>query len=384
MTKEAIIKKICEIKKCDESKIKYSSISSNGKSYAKIRDLLIVGAKIIEENKKDNYYIVTIEGGASSFANVAIIVCLDKDIIHIASYAEEGLIKQHIASKNLEKIESLLLEKPIKKKININIVAISIIACVLGLTLVTSFNKPKIDIDESNIVDNSNSVETNSDVKNDEIIEELNYKYNTAIENYNNIANAYNKIINNVSTINIKDMRDKAILLDKADFNETNFIEADKRITDLQNEIEKLLSEYSVAYRLDTLNEEDIVKSLKSIKNVISIETVSKNNDPNQLLDKEHGYVSCVYFSLDLIDQTKIPGTSVIKKGTDCGGCIELYSNVEDANNRINYLSQFDNSLLYSGSYAIIGKSVIRASYLLDNQQQITITNQICEALISQ
>lgn len=87
-------------------------------------------------------------------------------------------------------------------------------------------------------------------------------------------------------------------------------------------------------------------------------------HDPNQLL----GRTSCVYFSVKQISTDAVSGSDIVEKGTDGGGAIEVYANVEDAKNRCDYLKQFDNTLLYSGAYALIGTMVIRTSYLLSNE----------------
>ena len=76
-----------------------------------------------------------------------------------------------------------------------------------------------------------------------------------------------------------------------------------------------------------------------------------------------------------------IPGNDVIEKGTDAGGSVEIYATVEDAENRCNYLSQFDETILYTGSYAVIGTMVIRTSYLLDFDDQVRVTSEITKVI---
>ena len=54
---------------------------------------------------------------------------------------------------------------------------------------------------------------------------------------------------------------------------------------------------------------------------------------------------------------------------------------VEDAEARCEYLSGFDGTVLYSGSYAIVGTMVIRTSYKLTNEQQLALTDKITSAV---
>ena len=81
------------------------------------------------------------------------------------------------------------------------------------------------------------------------------------------------------------------------------------------------------------------------------------------------------------IDASTVPGDTIVEKGTDAGGAIEVYATVEEALARCDYLSGFDGTILYSGSYAIVGTIVIRTSYKLDNSQQMALTRAITRAL---
>ena len=80
------------------------------------------------------------------------------------------------------------------------------------------------------------------------------------------------------------------------------------------------------------------------------------------------------------IDSDSVEGDTIVDKGTDVGGAIEVYKSVKDAEARCEYLSGFDNTLLYSGSYAIIGTMVIRTSYRLDGESQLELTTEITKA----
>ena len=124
-----------------------------------------------------------------------------------------------------------------------------------------------------------------------------------------------------------------------------------------------------------------ISERLKSVDGITGIQAVTKNLDPDGLLGKEGGFVACIYFSSVAIDQTTVPGDSIVAKGTDCGGAIEVYATLEEAEARCDYLSGFDGTVLYSGSYAIIGTMVVRTSYKLTNEQQYELTNKITNSL---
>ena len=148
------------------------------------------------------------------------------------------------------------------------------------------------------------------------------------------------------------------------------------------NEIIKSLEEAKrVVEQIINPSADWITSRLTEIKSITGTEAVSIGNDPNQMLGKEGGYTSCVYFTITDIDSSTVEGNTIVEKGTDAGGAIEVYATVEDAEARCEYFSGFDNTLLYSGSYAIIGTMVVRTSYRLDGKQQLELTNEITKVL---
>lgn len=77
-------------------------------SIVTIRDDLEKVGKILEENKKDNYYLLSVGGGAFNLNPVICIVKIDKDITNVIGYAKEGLIKQNSARKAIARIVSAI------------------------------------------------------------------------------------------------------------------------------------------------------------------------------------------------------------------------------------------------------------------------------------
>ena len=208
--------------------------------------------------------------------------------------------------------------------------------------------------------------------------------YNDVIKDYNLVAEAYNEAVKNCSVEFIENLPKKVSLKnEKTDDNIRklekdilySFVERNYHDTDL------LATKYLVVLQITDPSEDFVIERLKSVPDITETAAVTPNNDPNGLLNKEGGYTSCIYFTIKEIDSTKVKGTGVVGKGTDAGGAVEIYATLEDALNRCDYLSQFDGTLLYSGSYAIIGTMVIRTSYKLTDKQQIDLTNIITEKL---
>ena len=79
----------------EEKKIVNRSISIDGLSMTKLRDILIKIGKIQREFLGDRVYVAVIPGGffKKNYAVVALQL-FDKEMI-IAAYADEGIIKQH-------------------------------------------------------------------------------------------------------------------------------------------------------------------------------------------------------------------------------------------------------------------------------------------------
>lgn len=214
-------------------------------------------------------------------------------------------------------------------------------------------------------------------------------EYNDAIANYKAVADEYTKIQAKTSLENIDNLPTVKVGLTplEANVEVSAFVKnAPSQDAFIQNtesliqETEEILYALILAQQITNPSEKWVIDRLKSVSGILDVQAVTKDHDPNQLLNVDGGYTSCTYFSASGVKQGTISGTSIIDKGTDAGGAIEVYKTVTDARNRCEYLGQFDNTLLYSGSYAILGTTVIRTSYLLTNEQQVELTNKITNA----
>lgn len=138
-------------------------------------------------------------------------------------------------------------------------------------------------------------------------------------------------------------------------------------LSEKQAALERSIKQYAL---VNAPTEAYIIECLKKVPNVIDISAVTEDNDPNGHLNKAGGYTAQVYFSSDLINQDEIDGITVIDKGTDCGGSIEVYSTVKDANSRNDYLASFDGGIFASGSHIVVGTVLVRTSDKLTASQQ--------------
>ena len=126
-----------------------------------------------------------------------------------------------------------------------------------------------------------------------------------------------------------------------------------------------------------------VIQRIADVESISGVQAVTEDHDPNGNLNKAGGYTACIYFSSSLINQDEVFGNDIVEKGTDCGGCIEVYPTIEEAEKRNTYLSAFDGAgMLDSGSHNILGSIVIRTSRTLTATQQSELTQKISEKLL--
>lgn len=128
-----------------------------------------------------------------------------------------------------------------------------------------------------------------------------------------------------------------------------------------------------------------VLERLRKIETVTAIEAVTENHDPNGMLNKQGGYIGCVYFTDTRVNREHLyiePGKdNVIDVGCNGGGAVEIYNTAAEAEARNVYLGSFDGSAFRSGSHYVVGTMVIRTSNELTGSQQLDLTDQITQAL---
>ena len=216
-------------------------------------------------------------------------------------------------------------------------------------------------------------------------------KYNIAVKAYNKVAEEYNEAAVKTSLANIDGLLTKADTLNdvsesyfaviKSVINSNNKEKILKDVSTLEKMTNVLAESIKVVEQITVPDESWLIERLQSVDGIKETEAITENNDPNGMLNQKDGYVSCIYFSYDKVDDSSVPGETVVDKGTDCGGAIENYRTLKEAENRVEYLKGFDDTILYSGSYAIVGTMVIRTSYLLNDKEQYDLTDAITHAL---
>lgn len=126
-----------------------------------------------------------------------------------------------------------------------------------------------------------------------------------------------------------------------------------------------------------------IIERIKYIDTVVDAAPVTEEHDPNGNLNKQGGYIGCVYFADSRVDKSKlyIEKDNVIDIGTEGGGAIEVYRTAKEAEGRYSYLDSLTLSGFGNGSYKVAGTCVIRISDELTASQQTEMTDTIIQLL---
>lgn len=133
-------------------------------------------------------------------------------------------------------------------------------------------------------------------------------------------------------------------------------------------------------------SEEFVLQRILTIDDVVDARAVTEDQDPNGNLHKAGGYTATIYFESKKVNQSEVYVSGeyadvLIDKGTDAGGGIEVYENVEDAEKRRDYLASYDGTIFANGTHTVIGTVLVRTSNELTASQQKELEQKVIEAL---
>ncbi len=168
------------------------------------------------------------------------------------------------------------------------------------------------------------------------------------------------------------------IIKQTENMNSADYAAVTAGLNDAYDALDVSIKKYALVNNPD---ESYIIQRLKNVEHVVDISAATEENDPNGQLGKAGGYTSQVYFSCDQVNQGSVYGDTLIDKGTDAGGSIEVYENEENAIKRNDYLAAFDGSFMASGSHAVIGSCIVRTSDNLTASQQKELEAALIEEL---
>ncbi len=189
----------------------------------------------------------------------------------------------------------------------------------------------------------------------------------------------------------LKNLEDQAI----ADTNEMKSVKVPElpEIPDYSSKIKdisdaKLIYEDSIQglKQITAPTDEFVLERLQGVDTISEMDAVSEDNDPNGQLNKQGGYIGCIYFRDTQVDWSELyveaGKDNVIDVGCEGGGAIEIFNTVEEAEVRNTYLASFDGTGFASGSHYVYGTILIRTSNELSGTKQLELTDKIVNSLI--
>lgn len=383
-------------------------------TFAQIRDSLYLLGNILYEDIDNSIYVATIRSGFRNMNSAVVAMQLKGNELVAVAYAKEGKVNQGLCEKALDRLTDAAHGNPVKPT-KPKWIFPSILALMIVVTAV-SIGRSSLLSDNHQMEIPSNSPSSTSSPSKEEqeppappeetqspeelaFIAEVNLTieatkaYNEAVEVFNREVAEYNTAVAQTSVANIEGLPTSLETLslasesydDNAEVvrgeNSKEKIAADTAtILDMSEQVKTMTS---IVKQLTVPSGEWVANRLNNVTMITGTQAVTEALNPDGMLGKEGGYTSCIYFTVAAALPSDVPGNSIVEKGTDAGGAVEVYATLADAEARIEYLAGFDGTVLYSGSYAIVGTMVIRTSYKLSNEQQLNLTSAITAALTS-
>lgn len=365
--------------------IQETSIENCSLSFMQLRDWLLLLGNVLYEDLNSQIYVAYIRAGSANLSGAVVAMQLQGGTLFALSYAKEGAIKQNICKKAFQQLENAVQGKVVSSKYPRYLIAVLAMIPIVVLVAVRGcvFDRVAPNVDDELLAFQEEVQQTIDATK----------AYNSAVAKFNLAVDGYNKAVAITCIDNISGLPAKLETLslesesyeDNAEVvrgeNSKETIVADtKTVLSMEEQVKELTS---IVTQITNPSGEWVEERLSAIDSITEVQAVTEECDPDGLLGKAGGYAACVYFAVKDIDASKVPGKSIIEKGTDAGGAVEVYPTLEEAKARCEYLSGFDGTILYSGSYAIVGTTVVRTSYKLTNEQQFDLTSAITSRLIA-
>lgn len=384
---------------------KETVISGCTLSILQIRDRLYVLGKIVYEDLDNQVYVATVRSGYGNMNNAVVAMQLQGDKLLVAGYAKEGIIKQNICERAFQKLADAAHGKRMalttKPKwmfpIIFSLVIVVTIVSVCRSSFTSGDLKPTINKNsdtsegDTSVLETTLSSEELAFIAEVELTIDATKAYNNAVEIFNLRVDEYNEAVHQACVDNVvglpaslehlalasESYEDNAAVVQGNNSKEK--IAADTAtVLDMANQVEQATL---VVKQITAPSGEWVTDRLSRVEAIAGTQAVTEEKNPDGLLGKENGYSDCIYFTVAAAIPDEVPGDSIVAKGTDAGGAVEIYTTLADAEARVEYLAGFDGTVLYSGSYAIVGTMVIRTSYKLTNEQQLELTSAITSAL---
>ena len=374
---------------CSDTKsIQETVISECVISIQQMRDHLYMLGNIIYEDLDRQVYVAKVRAGYGDMNSAMVAMQLQGEKLFVAGYAKEGIIKQNICKQALQKLSDVAHGKEIVISSKPKWIFPSILGLVIVVTVVAMCNNslapeemiPTSDInagieEDTTARETTLSPEELAFIAEVELTIEATKAYNAAVQIFNLRVDEYNSAVQQASIDNITGLPssiEHLVVVSESYEDNATVVQGDNSKEKIAEDTETVLEMAAqveqatlVVKQITAPSGEWVMNRLGGVECITGMQAVTEDLNPDGLLDKEGGYSDCIYFTVAAAIPNDVPGDSIVAKGTDAGGAVEIYSSLSDAEARVEYLAGFDGTVLYSGSYAIVGTMVIRTSYKL-------------------
>lgn len=381
---------------CSDTKsVKETIISECALSIIQMRDRLYMLGNILYEDLDRQVYVAKVRAGYCNMNSAVVAMQLQGKRLYVAGYAKEGVIKQNICEQAFQKLSDVAHGKEIAISSKPKWIFPSILGLVVVVTIVAMCRNslvpgemvPTSDINagiekDTTAQETTLSPEEIAFIAEVELTIEATKAYNAAVQVFNLRVDEYNAAVQQASIDNIADLPSSVEHLVVSESYEDNaaVVQGDNSKEKIAADTETVLEMASqveratlVVKQITAPSGEWVMDRLSGVESVTGMQAVTEDLNPDGLLDKEGGYSDCIYFTVAAAIPDEVPGDSIVAKGTDAGGAVEIYTTLADAEARVEYLAGFNGTVLYSGSYAIVGTMVIRTSYKLQMSNSLSL-----------
>lgn len=385
--------KVSQYVDINENGVCQQQINANSLTYRQLRDRLLTLGTILEE--ENTLYVAAIQSGFSRSNTAIIAIQWTEEQLYMVGYAKEGLINQHTCERVFSQIETGAMPTGMGKNRVMRVgLTVAILVAIIGLaTRCASLGASDVGAttDAESTTGERVSVAIDAAFALEDVVGlEETQEYNQSVEAFNLVAEQYNQAVQKVSVANIdgfpasiellenvsEDPADIMTSIDNGNDVETILLDTEA-VLELTEAVKRAME---IVSQITNPSEEWVLERLEGVDSITGMEAVTEENNPDGLLGQEGGYMACVYFSITQIE-SQSPSQSIVTLGTDGGGAIEVYGTIEEAQARCEYLGSFDGTILYTGSYAVVGTMVVRTSYALTGEDQYALTDEIIHAL---
>ena len=126
------------------------------------------------------------------------------------------------------------------------------------------------------------------------------------------------------------------------------------------------------------------IYDIKEDAGMVDIIALTEDNDPENRIGKNGWYTSKIIFQHKDVENyfIKIGMDTLAETGNPAGGCVEVYSSVDDAVRRDNDLKSMEGTVRHPGAHEVCGTLVIRVTEDIKTSTQKELMRMLKEAML--